>query len=262
MTARYRFHRPIPLGVYITPFWAVNLLQDRVTLPRGHYQERGAGTGAIITAVNDWRAEFGAAPVTWTAYEVREDCRPLLEATGAKVEIGDYLPATGPQGASLNKVVPSKCDVIIGNPDYKIAAQTIEQALGDAPIVAMLLPIGFVQSAKRGPLFKAHPCMFLPIPDRVVFVHRMTLHSDGHVSVSSTDSTGSCWLLWGMGAGSWERLPEVDEEIRAAAAREAPIVLSRKGAPGLIPESDWPLAAWECAAKIRGTSVEEMRDAA
>lgn len=80
-----------PADFYRTPRWTVNAVLSALRLPEGRWLELGAGEGDIIRAVHARRCD-----VTWTAVELREECRPSLEATGAEVVISTIKRWTPP----------------------------------------------------------------------------------------------------------------------------------------------------------------------
>ena len=64
------------LDVYPTPAWVVDRLLEVVDFPGGRWLEPCAGDGAIMRAVNAWRAD-----VRWDACELRAECTPALDAS-------------------------------------------------------------------------------------------------------------------------------------------------------------------------------------
>lgn len=197
--------------VYETPAWCVRRLLEAAPLPSGKWLEPCAGSGNIIRAV---QGIGGYADVSWTACEIREECREPLEALGvADIHIGDFL-ITRP--TDLERRFPF--DVVLTNCPFTKAAEFIEACRAMAPLVAMLLPVQFFSGAKRERLFADHmPSSILQLPDRPQFI------GDGSNSIEYG------WWVWEASRrgqrGTWfERLALTPPEERGKRPKPAPKV--------------------------------------
>ncbi len=164
-----------PDDFYATPAYCVNRLLEAVDLPGGRWVEPGAGSGAIVRAVNAHRAD-----VTWTVVEKRGE-----EETGLRsldrvfnVLIADFLGDSfvGGDGAT----------VVIGNPPYNAAIDFITRCLALFPRahVAFLLRLNFAASGSRAALMRRCP------PDVYVLPNRPSFRN------GKTDATEYAWFVW------------------------------------------------------------------
>ncbi len=175
-------HKRDPFDFYPTPAWCVKRLIEKLDadqlahkfegFPGKNWLAPGAGEGSLIRNV-------GRTDINWTAVELRPECRPVLEATGAKVEIADYLKWTP----------PSRYDVIFANPPFGLAMEFIEASLLQADMVIMLLRMGFLSTAGRSE-FMNRTC-----PDVYIIPERPSFTANGH-----TDNAEYGWYLWRVGA--------------------------------------------------------------
>lgn len=195
-----------PDDVYSTAPWCVDRLLEAWTPSGGLWLEPGAGSGAIIRAVNARRSD-----VTWHAVETRATCRPELEALGATVTIADFLAEDRPEW--------SACSVVIGNPPFHSAFEFVERSLAVAPDaeVCLLLRLAFMASESRCSFLRANPPSVYVLPNRPSFT------PDG-----KTDSADYGWFVFGdvsrkFGPGGWGELRVLastpKEQRRPAAAR-------------------------------------------
>lgn len=163
---------------YPTPAWCVRRLIEAAALPGGRWLEPAAGRGDIIRAVDAARSD-----VTWTAVELRPECRPALAAaTGSarRVRIGDFTKLAADE---LGPV-----DVVITNPPYSIAMEMLEHALTlRATGVVMLLRLNFLASGARASFMRKH------VPDVYVLPNRPSFSGRG------TDSIEYAWFVWHPG---------------------------------------------------------------
>jgi hypothetical protein len=161
-----------PHDFYPTPAWVVHRLLEAVRLPAGHWCDPCAGDGAILRAADVVRRD-----VIWTAIEIRPECEGDLEATGAIVVLGDALSCEW-------QFRPEPITVVITNPPYSLAEPFLRRALTMAPMVAFLLRLDFLGSAKRCRLFhEAVPDVY-PLPNRPSFVG------------GGTDKYDYAWFVW------------------------------------------------------------------
>lgn len=159
-----------------TPAWCVDWLLRAVDLPGGNWLEPSAGDGAIIRAVNARRDD-----VRWSAVEIREDDSVKAGLSTARRRwFGDFL-LWAPE---IVRTTPHA--VVLGNPPYCDAAAHVAKALECAPIVAFLLRLNFLGSAKRLNFWRHHPADVYVLSDRPSF--------DGE----GTDATEYAWFVWGQ----------------------------------------------------------------
>lgn len=161
---------------YPTPAWPVHRLLERVKLPGGRWIELGAGDGGIIRAVNAKRTD-----VQWTAVELREECRPALEATGAEVLI---------VGAQHFASKPDAFDVAILNPPFSEAEAFARIARQCAHETVLLQRLNWLESEKRRAWFAES------MPD-VYVIGRVDFNGQGG------DSIPYAWFVW----QSWHSPP-------------------------------------------------------
>lgn len=228
----------MPEDAYPTPGWCVDRLLDGLTevgcpLPVGTWHEVMAGDGSIIKAVKRRLPD-----VAWVATELREvpELR-ALEAEGVEVHMPtDYLGAPG-----------IRSDVIVTNPSFEVAEQTIKKALTEADWVAMLLRLNFLGTADRAAWLRKEMADIYSIPDRPNFVASYKCKPrDAHdkgcgwhmmlpisvlgplvcpecgrkVARSASDSTEYGWFVWtperGRRRGHVIVLENTPKEIRCA----------------------------------------------
>lgn len=186
-----------PDDFYRTPAWAVHRLLDAIgsELAYGRWVDCGAGDGAIIKAVNSqWDPSLVLAEsdearqlvggIDWLAIECRATARAELEATGARVEIADFLAG----GA----VVDHEAAVSIMNPPFHSAYAFVSESMRRFPnaVTIALLRLPWIASAKRAVFLREHQPSVYVLPNRPSFTH------DG-----KTDATDYGWFVFD-GAGS------------------------------------------------------------
>jgi len=120
------------LDQYFTPPEATQALISLERLPRLIW-EPCCGDGAIVKPLRRAGHEVFASDIAH--YGLR----------GTKVK--DYLQFQRPR----------RFGGIVTNPPFNLAMQIIEKALHDAPYVAVLLRLNFLESTRRMPFFQAHP---------------------------------------------------------------------------------------------------------
>jgi hypothetical protein len=143
-------------------------------LPGGRWLELGAGEGDIIRAVRARRND-----VQWTAIEMREECRPLLEATGAEVIISTIKRWKPP-------VEPF--DVALFNPPFSFAFMFVLLALRLARHVVVLERSPWIGDARER---RAH--FATRMPDEYE-LGRVDFKGDG-----KSDSIPHSWFHWRPG---------------------------------------------------------------
>lgn len=155
---------------YPTPGWPVRRFLEVFTLPSGDLLEPGAGEGHLIRAVN------AVSPHPWTAVELREDCRPLLEKTGATVEISNFLTRWQARGRRFAAAM--------GNPPFPEAIPFVERALEFCALVILLLPVGLLGSKERAAWWPLHMPDLYVVPDRISF------------RGAGADAGDCAWYVW------------------------------------------------------------------
>lgn len=116
---------------YPTPHYVVRRLLERLALPGGRWLELGAGTGDVVRAVLEVRAD-----VSFSAVELRAECRPDLEASGADEVV--ILSAQEYAAEFAACAQPQPFDVVIMNPPFSDALRFVQLALPLAPWVVCL----------------------------------------------------------------------------------------------------------------------------
>ena len=96
---------------------------------------------------------------------------------GLTVNVADYLEGPPPYRGNY--------DLIISNPPYKHALQFVERSILAAPVVLMLLRVGFLGSVRRYGFFRRHT------PDVHISSKRPSFTGDG-----KTDGTDYAWFEW------------------------------------------------------------------
>lgn len=172
MSATNRGAERVICDFYPTPPAHVRRILARLGLPGGRWLEPSAGDGAIIRAA--------ARPdVAWTACEIRPEAKPALEATGARVVIGDFLAAD--LGAE-------RFAAAVLNPPFTLALPFAMRCLELADNVLMLARLNWLESQDREPWLRRHTPDVFVIPDRPSFVG------------GGTDATAYAWMFWERGA--------------------------------------------------------------
>lgn len=155
---------------YPTPSWCVARLLEAVELPGGLWLEPAVGDGSIVRAVQAVRED-----VRWTTVDVRPDVEADLHADFAWCHCPE-LDAMEPGRGSF--------DVVLTNPPYGQAAEFVIEARRRAPVVAMLLRLGWLASEeRRAYLADATPDVYV-LPNRPSF--------DG----CGTDAADYAWMIW------------------------------------------------------------------
>jgi hypothetical protein len=174
---------------YRSPAWTLLRLLDKLALPGAgaRYVEPGAGDGILIRALDTWRERRRLQPVSWDAYEIDEQHRPILETTGARVHIRDFFSAHVP--AAL-------FDVALGNPSYELAESVYRHCRSLAKQVALLLPLDFLGSAERQAMFVADMPNIYVLPQRPTYIVSHKIHTDGTTSTTTSDAQVYCWAHW------------------------------------------------------------------
>jgi hypothetical protein len=178
MSATNRGSLRHPADFYATPSWCVDRLLEKLKLPGGNWLEPGAGEGNLIRAVN-------RSDVRWTALELREECRPILEALSPRPEIviTDKFVAAGVEDRA-KPLHGRHFDVAFGNPPFSLAIEFVRESIKYADHVVMLLRLNFLGSRGRCAFMQEHAPDVYVLPDRPSF--------DG----KGTDSIEYAWFVW------------------------------------------------------------------
>jgi hypothetical protein len=88
-----------------------------------------------------------------------------------------------------------KAHAIVTNPPYKLAIKFIEKAVTEAPYVAMLLRLNFLESMSRKPFFEANsPARILISSRRLPMMHRL-----GWEGPKAPSNCCYAWFIWEEG---------------------------------------------------------------
>lgn len=152
-----------PADDYPTPPGFLDALLERLHLPRGtRVWDPAAGGGHLVHRLRDHFDEVEFSDLYYSGQD-------FLEAE------------TSPSGKQV--------DWVVTNPPFKHAEEFARQAFTLAPNVALLLNVGFLESAKRAEgLFAEHP------PSRVLLNSRKMRLPDGRTSVFA-----HVWVVWEFG---------------------------------------------------------------
>ena len=150
-----------------------------VDLPGGRWIEPCAGTGRIISAVNDIRSD-----IQWDICELHEVFRPHLEATMGAMDnllpFGDFV---------HREWLGPKADVLIMNPPFSLTMQFVQAAMKRARIVVLFQRQAWFGSNGRAPWLYKHS------PDRHQLSWRPSFRPDGKV-----DNCDYNWYVWPEGS--------------------------------------------------------------
>jgi hypothetical protein len=155
--------------LYETPPQAVRALLRVESLPH-HIWEPACGPGSIVK---------------------------VLRAAGRDVFASDLVDYGCPGSTAridflLERATPVEVEAIVTNPPFKLAQEFVEHALDLAPLVVMLLRLGFLESERRseildsGRLVRVH-----------VFKHRLPMmHRDSWNGPRASSSLAFAWFVW------------------------------------------------------------------
>ena len=146
-----------------------------VTLPGGRWIEPCAGTGRIMSAVNEVRDD-----VTWTVCELNpffdEFIQPILRPQDLLLPYGDFVNRLWEQPVA---------DVLIMNPPFSLTMQFVRAARLRARIVVCLQRQALFSSADRSPWLSKY------CPDIRQLPWRPSFRPDGKV-----DNCDYSWFIW------------------------------------------------------------------
>lgn len=120
--------------------------------------------------------------------------QPLLKA-GYRVVATDLLDRGAGYAAGydyLHTPPPGGTEAIVTNPPFSLASEMVAKAIGEVPYHAWLLPLGFLESARRLPMFRANP------PARVWVSSRRLpmMHRDGWSGPEAGSNKCHAWFVW------------------------------------------------------------------
>jgi hypothetical protein len=161
MSSTNRGGKRTPADFYPTPAWCIRRIVEAVDLPGGDWLEPGAGDGAVIRTVNQYRDD-----VNWFALDIVEACCTELRTIEPAVHVAcrDFIEAP----------VKRRYRVALTNPPYFLAEQFLCKCLQVADNVVFLLRLNFLASAKRSGLMRANTPDVYILPNRPSFSGRGT----------------------------------------------------------------------------------------
>jgi len=188
MSATGRGKARVAFDYYPSPPWCVHRLLDRDAGGLGlkhlgqsiRVLEPSIGDGAIVRAVDTWRAGFieDRGPIEWTGVELRR---------GALAHGTDALLAEHIEGVDYRVWIPShRFDLALGNPPFGLMESFIRCALRQAAIVCFLARMAILESAERV-AFWQHVA---PEPALRVLPDRPSFDGEG------TDATAYAWFVF------------------------------------------------------------------
>lgn len=166
---------------YPTPRECVYALMESplVELPPGRWLEPCAGTGRIISAVNEIRSD-----IQWDICEIQEVFKPHLEAEMGPMDnlmpFGDFV---------HRKWNEPKAKVSIMNPPFSLTMQFVQACLERADWVVCLQRQAWFGSVGRSDWLAKH------CPDSHQLSWRPSFRPDG-----KTDNCDYTWYVWPPGS--------------------------------------------------------------
>lgn len=164
---------------YPTPREAiVPLLEtDLVQLPGGTWIEPCAGSGRIISTVNEYRN------INWIACELNDRFDEQLRLV---LRPGDELT---PYGDFVHRIWPyMTAQVLLMNPPFSLTLQFVKAAFERAEYICCLQRTNWFGTKARAPWLREH------CPDVYTLADRPSFRGDG-----STDSIEYSWFVWPPG---------------------------------------------------------------
>jgi len=164
----------------------LSLLESKlVKLRGGVWIEPCAGTGRIVSTVNEFRSD-----VRWVICELNPDfdrdlsplCRPNRDLI---LPYGDFV---------HRKWTLPRAEVLIMNPPFSLTFQFVLAGLERARHVVCLQRQGWFGTKERSPWLTKH------CPDSLQLPWRLSFRPDGR-----TDSCEYCWFHWPPGSAQGRR---------------------------------------------------------
>lgn len=169
MSSTKRGGKRIADDVYETQEWCVHRLFDELQTHRDVEVHRAiepcAATGAIVRAARSWGINridgHRLLSWSWTAFEIREECRAPVEALGLEsVTIGDFL--TRPNRNY-------KWDLLLTNPPFSLAMEFVRASEKIATHRIFLFRLNFLGSEERSSYMReTRPDLYV-LPNRPSF---------------------------------------------------------------------------------------------
>lgn len=201
---------------FSTPRWAVDRFLERFPIPpKARILEPFAGQGAIIRAIHS-RMPPGIERMPIHAWELDQEWgRPLFDpGLRAIVSIGDMFEIAKDHVGPLWPF-----DMVITNPPFKLAADALPVLRRLAPVVVMLLRVGWLGSAKR------HPRLAADMPERAPMLpDRISFDGDG------SPSDYHAWMTWTTSRHATTELELLD--VTPLAERKRPVMWWLENEPG------------------------------
>lgn len=174
-------HRGGEHDYYPTPAWCVDRLLDNCgewLLAVDDALEPSVGDGAIVRAVEAWRARAGhAKPIAWTGVELRRNALDSRTPLAEHVEGVDFRAWAKTAG---------RFDLALGNPPFVIFESIARHALSLSHVTALLLRVSVLESTERIDFWSTvgRDVAMRVLPQRPSF--------DGE----GTDSCAYAWFVW------------------------------------------------------------------
>lgn len=172
---------------YRTPAWCVEAIAPHIA---GEYRaviDPGCGDGAITRGLiaAGWRGPFYGAESNPSRAKTA-----LTSGIYDDVQFGDFLRCGLLQ--DMLSGTPREAIISVGNPPYSLAMEFVQQSMGLAGTVCMLLRLPWMAGQKRAPFHREHPSDVYVLPKRPSFTGK------------GTDSCDYAWFVWGPGPrGRW-----------------------------------------------------------
>ena len=131
------------------------------------------------------------------------DIEPRVnEVLGYTVARQDYL--------SIAEADLAPSDMVITNTPFSLILEIAKHALNQAPVVCLLVRMGWTEGAskkcpERAAFLRSTKPVMLVLPQRPSFEYGGP-EEFGTYGEKSTDNASYCWLVWGIGRGTWDLL--------------------------------------------------------
>lgn len=118
--------------------------------------------------------------------------------------------------------IPVECDAIVTNPPFSLAEQFVEIALKRAPLVIMLLRLGFMESKRRSRILDGAGLARIH-----VFAKRLPMmHRDGWQGRKANSGMALAWFIWDTAHKgpatidriNWQNVEMVERRIKGNAS--------------------------------------------
>lgn len=187
-----------------------------VDLPGGTWIEPCAGTGRIISAVNEHRSD-----VHWLINEIDPRFNSFLRdvTRGWLGDDGEPMDGLLPYGDFVHRDWPfEKAEVLIMNPPFTLTQQFVIAAGYRAETVVCLQRQGWFGTQERAAWLQAH------CPDVYQLPWRPSFRPDG-----KTDNCEYCWYIWPPGSLTGERRTGRISMLEKPASRQQTLFWANPG---------------------------------